>query len=56
MDAILDRLASLLVGAVVVTACEAVANALDPVGAEAWQDLTDSRIAAFLAGVPPVTP
>ena len=42
-------------GAVVASACEAVADALDPVGADAWQDLSDGRIAAFLAEGPPVS-
>ena len=48
MSAFFDSLLTLAAGVVLGAACSAVADAIDPVGAEARHDLTDDKIAAFL--------
>lgn len=45
----MDDFIALLASAVVGAACDLAADLLDPIGADARADLTDGRIAAFIA-------
>ena len=45
----LDSLLTIAAGVLLGAACGAMADAIDPVGAEARADLTDAKLAAFLA-------
>lgn len=49
MSKIVDGLLTIAAGVLLGAACSAVADAIDPVGADARADLTDAKLAAFLA-------